>query len=116
MSVVYDKSIILSVAATHFNVCVHRGNQPSFWLLEIRLLVQEMYMSINIIFWGNDEFPFRQISDAHMCPFFRGDHAEIFFEMCRSFSNNLIPVLTYTGHGSKTSCVHEDSGGTYVSK
>jgi hypothetical protein len=104
------------VAATHFNVCVHRGNQPSFWLLEIRLLLQEMYMSINIIFWGNNEFPFRQISDAHMCPFFRGDHAEIFFEMCRSFSNNLIPVLTYTGHGSKTSCVHEDSGGTYVSK
>jgi hypothetical protein len=64
------------------------------------------------MFWRNDEFPFRQISDAHMCPIFRGYHAKIFFEICCSFSNNLIPILTYIGHGSMPSSVHEDSGGT----
>jgi hypothetical protein len=68
------------------------------------------------MFWQNDEYLFHQISDAHMCPIFRGDHAKIFFEICHSFSKNLIPVLTYRGHGSKPSCFHQDSGGTYVSK
>jgi hypothetical protein len=46
---VYDKSIILMVTATGFNVCVHRENQPSLWLLEIRLLLQEMYASVNVL-------------------------------------------------------------------
>jgi hypothetical protein len=46
---IYDKSIILVVMATRVNVYVHRGNQPSFWLLEIRLLLQEMNMSVNFL-------------------------------------------------------------------